>query len=68
MIGAALELDLLTCPYVFTLEDPAMAAAGADVLVPNMGFPTMRAGRILAEIVARSTSAAELIQAMHDAR
>ena len=57
MIGAARELDLLTCPYVFTLEDArAMAAAGADVLVPHMGLTT--GGAIGAETArGRSTSA-----------
>ena len=41
MIRLARELDLLTCPYVFT-EDEArqMARAGADVLIPHMGLTT----------------------------
>ena len=41
LVRAARELDLLTAPYVFTPEDArAMAAAGADVLVPHMGLTT----------------------------
>ncbi len=41
MIAAARDLDLLTCPYVFTPEEAkAMAAAGADVLIPHMGLTT----------------------------
>ncbi len=41
MIRAAHELDLLTCPYVFTPDEArAMAEAGADVLVPHMGLTT----------------------------
>ena len=41
MIAAASELGLLTCPYVFTEADAeAMAAAGADVLIPHMGLTT----------------------------
>lgn len=41
MIRTAHELDLLTCPYVFDEEEAAaMAAAGADVLIPHMGLTT----------------------------
>ena len=41
MIAAASELDLLTCPYVFTPEEAEqMAKAGADVLIPHMGLTT----------------------------
>ena len=41
MIAAAHELGLLTCPYVFTEDEArAMAAAGADVLIPHMGLTT----------------------------
>src|SRR3954464_3595892 len=41
MIAAARALDLLTCPYVFTEDEArAMAAAGADVLIPHMGLTT----------------------------
>ena len=66
MIGAARELDLLTCPYVFTPEDAsAMAAAGADVLVPHMGLTT--GGAIGAETARTLDECIELIQAMHDA-
>src|SRR5690349_1937634 len=39
MIRQARELDLLTCPYVFTEDEArAMAQAGADVLVPHTGL------------------------------
>ena len=41
MIAMAHELDLLTCPYVFTPEEAEqMAKAGADVLIPHMGLTT----------------------------
>ena len=41
MIRAARERDLLTAPYVFSVEEAAaMAEAGADVLVPHMGLTT----------------------------
>src|SRR5207248_4188992 len=41
MIGEARALDLLTCPYVFAMDEArAMAQAGADVLVSHMGLTT----------------------------
>jgi predicted TIM-barrel enzyme len=41
MIALARELDLLTCPYVFTADEArAMTRAGADVLIPHMGLTT----------------------------
>jgi predicted TIM-barrel enzyme len=66
MIRAARELDLLTCPYVFTEDEArAMAEAGADVLVPHMGLTTggtigARTGLTLEEAVVR-------VQALCDA-
>ncbi|RME86330.1 MAG: phosphoenolpyruvate hydrolase family protein, partial [Caldilineae bacterium] len=41
MIAIAHEMDMLTTPYVFTVEEAkAMAEAGADVLVAHMGLTT----------------------------
>jgi predicted TIM-barrel enzyme len=66
MIRAANELDLLTCPYVFDVDQAkAMAEAGADVLVPHMGLTT--GGAIGAETAKTLDESVELIQAMHDA-
>jgi predicted TIM-barrel enzyme len=66
LVRIARELDLLTAPYVFTPEDArAMAAAGADVLVPHMGLTT--SGTIGAETAKTLDEAVELVQAMHDA-
>jgi predicted TIM-barrel enzyme len=66
MIRQAHELDLLTCPYVFDVEDArAMAAAGADVIVPHMGLTT--GGAIGAETAKTLDESVELVQAMHDA-
>ena len=65
-IRAAVELGLLTAPYVFTPEDArAMAEAGADVLVPHMGLTT--GGAIGAETARTLDECVELVQAMHDA-
>ena len=62
----ARELDLLTCPYVFTPDEArAMAEAGADVLVPHMGLTTK--GTIGAQTAKTLDEAVELVQAMHDA-
>jgi predicted TIM-barrel enzyme len=66
MIAAARELDLLTAPYVFDVEQArAMAEAGADVLVPHMGLTT--GGAIGAETAKTLDECVDLIQAMHDA-
>lgn len=41
MIAAAHELDLFTCSYVANVDEAAaMAAAGADIVVPHMGLTT----------------------------
>ena len=66
MIRAAHERDLLTAPYVFSVEEAAaMAEAGADVLVPHMGLTT--GGSIGAETARTLDECVPLIQAMHDA-
>jgi predicted TIM-barrel enzyme len=66
MIRAARELDLLTCPYVFTPDDArAMTEAGADMLVPHMGLTT--SGTIGAQTARTLDESVELVQAMHDA-
>ena len=66
MIGMAHDLDMLTCPYVFSPEDAvAMAKAGADVLVPHMGLTAK--GTIGAKTVLTLAESAKRVQAMHDA-
>ena len=66
MIRQARELDLLTCPYVFTPDEArAMTEAGADVLVPHMGLTTK--GTIGAHTAKTLDQSVELVQAMHDA-
>src|SRR6202790_5362048 len=41
MIRTAVEMGLLSCPYVFNEDEArAMAKAGADVLIPHMGLTT----------------------------
>jgi predicted TIM-barrel enzyme len=65
-IRAARELDLLTCPYVFTEDEArAMADAGADVLVPHMGLTT--GGTIGAQTGLTLDEAVGRVQALYDA-
>lgn len=66
MIRMAHELDMLTCPYIFSEEDARkMAEAGADILVPHMGLTAK--GSIGAETALTLEKAAKRVQAMHDA-
>jgi predicted TIM-barrel enzyme len=66
MIREAHQIGLLTCPYVFNEEEArAMAAAGADVLIPHMGLTTK--GSIGARTALSLAESATRVQAMHDA-
>jgi predicted TIM-barrel enzyme len=66
MIALARELDLLTCPYVFTPEEAAaMAKAGADILIPHMGLTTK--GAIGAKTALSLEASAKLVQQLADA-
>jgi predicted TIM-barrel enzyme len=66
MIAVAHGLDMLTAPYVFDPDQAAaMAAAGADVLVPHMGLTT--GGTIGATTARTLDDCVPLIQEMHDA-
>ncbi len=66
MIREARSLGLLTCPYVFNVKEAeAMAAAGADVLIPHMGLTTK--GSIGARSALTLDESAQRVQAMHDA-
>jgi predicted TIM-barrel enzyme len=66
MIRLAHECGFLTAPYVFDDDQAAaMAAAGADVLVPHMGVTT--GGAIGASTVKSLEECVSLVQGMHDA-
>jgi predicted TIM-barrel enzyme len=66
MIRQAHVMDLLTCPYVFTVDEARhMAEAGADVLVPHMGLTT--AGLIGAKTALSLNDAVTRVQALRDA-
>lgn len=66
MIKLARDLDLLTCPYVFTPDEAtAMAQAGADVLIPHMGLTTK--GAIGAKTALTLAESAKRVQELADA-
>jgi predicted TIM-barrel enzyme len=66
LIAAARELDLLTCPYVFTEDEArAMARAGADVIIPHVGLTTK--GSIGARTALTLEQAAIRVQSLCDA-
>ena len=66
MIRQAHEMNLLTTPYAFNVDEAeAMAEAGADILIPHMGLTTK--GTIGATTAITLDEAARRVQAMHDA-
>ena len=67
MVRQAHELDLLTCPYAFDVEQAAkLAEVGADVIVAHMN--TTVKGSIGVKTTAPSLEeAAERVQEIHDA-
>jgi len=66
MIKQAHELDLLTTPYVFNVDEAEqMTRAGADVLVCHMGLTT--SGSIGAQSGKTLENCVDLIQKMRDA-
>jgi predicted TIM-barrel enzyme len=66
MIRLAAERGLLTTPYVFNVDEAtAMAAAGADILIPHMGLTTK--GMIGAQTALTLEASARRVQAMCDA-
>jgi predicted TIM-barrel enzyme len=66
MIRLAHDLDLLTTPYAFNVDEARdMAHAGCDILIPHMGLTTK--GSIGAKTAVTLEDAAKRVQAMHDA-
>jgi predicted TIM-barrel enzyme len=66
MIRLAHDLDLLTTPYAFNVDEAReMAEAGCDILIPHMGLTTK--GSIGAKTAVTLEEAAKRVQAMHDA-
>ena len=66
LVRLAAQRELLTAPYVFDpRQAEAMAAAGADVLVPHVGLTTK--GSIGASTTLTLDQAVERVQTMRDA-
>ena len=66
LIRLARQQNLLTTPYCFNPDEAAaMAAAGADVLIPHLGLTTK--GSIGATTALTPAEGARRVQAMHDA-
>ena len=66
MVRIAHELDLLTTPYAFNVEEAKeMAKAGADIIVAHCGCTI--GGTIGADSVVTLDDAAKLVQDIHDA-
>jgi predicted TIM-barrel enzyme len=66
LIRAARDLDLLTTPYVFNVEESKrMTEAGADIIVAHMGLTT--GGSIGAETAMTLDDAVREVQAIADA-
>ena len=65
LIRTAHDMGLLTTPYCFNPDEAAaMAAAGADILIPHMGLTTK--GTIGASTAVTLEDSARQVQAMHD--
>ena len=65
-IGIAHDLDMLTCPYVFSADDAkAMTKVGADLLVAHIGLTT--SGSIGAEVAMTMDEAIEMVMEVYEA-
>jgi predicted TIM-barrel enzyme len=66
LVSAARDMDLLTTPYVFNIEESeAMTRAGADIVVAHMGLTTC--GTIGAETSMSLEDAAQKVQELAEA-
>ncbi|MEX0929093.1 MAG: phosphoenolpyruvate hydrolase family protein [Balneolales bacterium] len=68
MIRQAHEMDMLTCPYVFDVDQAVkMTEAGADVLVAHLNTTVKGSIGVSRDLAPSLEESAERIQAMHDA-
>lgn len=68
MIRLAHEMEMLTCPYAFDVEQAEkMTRAGADVLVAHMNTTVKGSIGVSKGVAPTLEESAERIQAMHDA-
>lgn len=67
MIRQAHDMEMLTCPYVFDVEQTVkMTEAGADVLVTHMNTTVKGSIGVSSDIAPTLEEAAKRIQEMHD--
>src|SRR5690625_3638102 len=67
MIRQAHELEMLTCPYVFDVEQAVkMTEAGADVLVAHMNTTVSGSIGVSADVAPTLEESARRIQEIHD--
>ncbi|MEX0778971.1 MAG: phosphoenolpyruvate hydrolase family protein [Balneolales bacterium] len=68
MIRLAHEMDMLTCPYVFDVDQAVkMTEAGADVLVAHLNTTVKGSIGVSKDLAPSLEESAERVQAMHDA-
>lgn len=68
MIRLAHEMEMLTCPYVFDVDQTVkMTEAGADVLVTHMNTTVSGSIGVSADVAPTLEESAKRIQEMHDA-
>ena len=67
MVRTAHELDMLTCPYVFDVEQAVkMTEAGADVIVAHMNTTIKGSIGVSSDVAPSLEEAAERVQEIHD--
>lgn len=67
MIRQAHEMEMLTCPYVFDVEQTVkMTEAGADVLVTHMNTTVKGSIGVSSDLAPTLEESAKRIQEMHD--
>jgi predicted TIM-barrel enzyme len=68
MVRQAHELDMLTCPYVFDVDQAVkMTEAGADVIVAHMNTTVKGSIGVSSDIAPSLEEAAGRVQEIHDA-
>lgn len=68
MIRQAHEMEMLTCPYVFDVEQAVkMTEAGADMIVTHMNTTVSGSIGVSSDVAPSLEEAAKRIQEMHDA-
>lgn len=67
MIRIAHEMEMLTCPYVFDVEQAVkMTEAGADIIVAHMNTTVKGSIGVSRNVAPTLEEAAERVQAIHD--